>query len=62
MFRFLVQVGIVCLAIVLLLYRQRASADLGEQRELAEPIERIDADELEATDIETEEAEAGVAR
>ena len=50
------------LAIVLLLYRQRASADLSEQRELAEPVERFDTDELEAADIETEEAEAGVAR
>jgi NADH-quinone oxidoreductase subunit K len=44
------------LAIVLLLYRQRATADLGEQRELAEPVERFDADELvPATELSTTE-------
>lgn len=36
------------LAIVLLLYRQRATSDLSEQRELAEPVESVDTDELEA--------------
>lgn len=52
------------LAIVLLLYRQRATADLGEQRELAEPVERLDTDELlpAASHEAEEEAEAGVAR
>jgi NADH-quinone oxidoreductase subunit K len=44
------------LAIVLLLYRQRATADLSEQRELAEPVERIDTDELEAREVEAEVA------
>jgi NADH-quinone oxidoreductase subunit K len=44
------------LAIVLLLYRQRASADLSEQRELAEPVENVDTDELEAREVEAEVA------
>jgi NADH-quinone oxidoreductase subunit K len=44
------------LAIVLLLYRQRATADLSEQRELAEPIESVDTDELEAREVEAEVA------
>jgi NADH-quinone oxidoreductase subunit K len=44
------------LAIVLLVYRQRATADLSEQRELAEPVERIDTDELEAREVEAEVA------
>ena len=44
------------LAIVLLLYRQCATADLSEQRELAEPVEKIDTDELEAREVEAEVA------
>jgi NADH-quinone oxidoreductase subunit K len=44
------------LAIVLLLYRQRATADLSEQRELAEPVENVDTDELEAREVEAEVA------
>jgi NADH-quinone oxidoreductase subunit K len=44
------------LAIVLLLYRQRATADLSEQRELAEPVEKVDTDELEALEVEPEVA------
>ena len=44
------------LAIVLLVYRQSATADLSEQRELAEPVERIDTDELEAREVEAEVA------
>jgi len=44
------------LAIVLLLYRQRATADLSEQRELAEPVEKVDTDELEAREVEAEVA------
>ena len=44
------------LAIVLLVYRQRATADLSEQRELAEPVEKIDTDELEALEVEAEVA------
>ena len=55
------------LAIILLLYRQRASADLGEQRELAEPVESFETDELAftadaAAETESDEIEAGAAR
>lgn len=49
------------LGIVLLLYRQRASADVGEQRELAEPVEGFAADEsLPSQQQRTDEV--GVAR
>jgi NADH-quinone oxidoreductase subunit K len=47
------------LGIVLLLYRQRASADVGEQRELAEPVEGFATDEsLPAQQPRTDEVGA----
>jgi NADH-quinone oxidoreductase subunit K len=50
------------LGIVLLLYRQRASADLGEQRELAEPVEAFGTDESVPSQSRTQAEEVGAAR
>ena len=50
------------LGIVLLLYRQRASADIGEQRELAEPVEAFAADESLPSQQRPHTDEVGAAR